>query len=243
MLFVRAQDLARVEILASVDESDIGRITEGQEVHFGVQAYADRQFEGHVQQVSLRASTQDNVVTYGVAVDNEDGALLPGMTATIDVVIEKVENALVVWTTALRFRPTGERLGAQGERNRSPQVGEDGAVDGSGGPRQTGSAGERRGRGLRQAGAGQGRAGGGAERSGGIATLWYETEDGVRRTARVRTGLTDGVQTAVTSPSEAVQPGLPVIAAVTTVACEVATVGNPFQQQQSTPPRGRGGPR
>ena len=226
VLFVLAQDLGQMEILAAVDESDIGQIAQGQDVHFSVQAYADRKFEGHVQQVRLQASAQDNVVTYGVvvSVDNEDGALLPGMTATIDVVIEKAENALSVSNTALRFQPTEDMLLSMPERT-APA---DGATaEGA----RTGNRPDRAAR-------------GGAD-AGNMANLWYLDPDGALRTTRVRTGLTNGVSTVITSPSEDVQAGLQVIAAVTT-SSTASTAENPFQAQAQTgggPGGGRGGVR
>lgn len=227
VLFILAQDLSQMEILAAIDESDIGQIDEGQDVHFSVQAYSDRSFEGQVRQVRLEASTQDNVVTYGVvvAVDNEDGALLPGMTATIAVVVDKVENALHVPNTALRFRPTDEMVLAL--QAAAPP-------EGQGGEGQATSPGADEARGSRQAGAGR--------NAQNTATLWYVADDGALRTARVRTGLSDGVNTVVTSPSEDVEAGLQVIAAVTTTAAAEA-VENPFQSQQQDGPPGRGGVR
>jgi hypothetical protein len=96
----------------------------------------------------------------------------------------------------------------------------------------TGEAGDR--------GSRQGRA---AADSGGVATLWYLAADGVLRNAPVRSGLTNGVSTAITSRSEDVRAGLRVIAAVTTASAD-ATVENPFQSQQQQPgPPGQGGVR
>ena len=167
VLFVLAQDLGQMEILAAVDESDIGQIAQGQDVHFSVQAYADRNFEGHVQQVRLQASAQDNVVTYGVvvSVDNADGALLPGMTATIAVVIEKAENALSVSNTALRFQPTEDMLLSMPER----------AAPTDGAAAEGAPAGAAR-SGNRPAGAARGGA-----NAGSVANLWYVDADGALR--------------------------------------------------------------
>lgn len=82
-LFRVAADLSQMQILAAVDESDIGQIREGQEVRFRVQAYPDRDFLGRVRQIRLQPATVENVVSYTVVVDadNPDGDLLPGMTA------------------------------------------------------------------------------------------------------------------------------------------------------------------
>jgi HlyD family secretion protein len=107
-LMVIAADLARMQILVSVDESDIGLIREGQPVEFTVQAHGDDVFTGAVRQVRLQSTTQENVVNYSVVVDvsNDDGRLLPGMTATVDFLVEEAEDVLKVANAALRFRPT-----------------------------------------------------------------------------------------------------------------------------------------
>src|SRR5215472_2515775 len=84
-LFLIANDLSQMQILANVDESDIGQIAVGQPVTFSVQAYPNRTFTGTVQQVRLQSTTQDNVVNYTTVISaaNTDGKLLPGMTATV----------------------------------------------------------------------------------------------------------------------------------------------------------------
>jgi HlyD family secretion protein len=109
-LFVIANDLSRMQILASVDESDIGKITPGQPVTFTVQSYPDRQFEGSVTQVRLNATTVNNVVSYTaiVSTPNPDGRLLPGMTATVKFVTGSADNVLSVPVAALRFTPSSD---------------------------------------------------------------------------------------------------------------------------------------
>jgi HlyD family secretion protein len=111
-LFLIANDLRRMQILATVDESDIGRIREGQSVRFRVQAYPDRTFEGTVRQVRLQSTLVENVVNYTVVVDveNKDRLLLPGMTATVDFSVETATDVLKIQNSALRFRPTPEML-------------------------------------------------------------------------------------------------------------------------------------
>jgi len=110
-LFVIARDLARMQIEADVDETDIGQIRPEQPVRFFVQSYPERRFTGVVRQVRLQPETVQNVVTYTVivAADNPDGLLLPGMTATVDFVVEQIEDALLVPAAALRFTPAAER--------------------------------------------------------------------------------------------------------------------------------------
>src|SRR5688572_4770807 len=113
-LFLIANNLSRMQILASVDESDIGLIKDGQEVRFSVQAYPDENFRGTVRQVRLQSVTQENVVNYTavVEVDNSSGKLLPGMTATVDFLTGSAKNVLLVPNAALRVRPRQEMLGA-----------------------------------------------------------------------------------------------------------------------------------
>jgi len=109
-LFQIAQDLTEMQILASVDESDIGRIAPDQRVTFTVTAYPDETFEGTVRQVRLQSATTENVVNYTVVVSvrNPDGKLLPGMTATVKFVTSSAEDVLAVPNAALRFTPTGQ---------------------------------------------------------------------------------------------------------------------------------------
>ncbi len=106
-LFSIAQDLTRMEIDASVDESDIGSVKEGQRASFTVDAYPDRTFAGTVTQVRNAAVTVSNVVTYVavVAVDNSGLLLKPGMTANVAFEVARREGALKVPAAALRFRP------------------------------------------------------------------------------------------------------------------------------------------
>ena len=106
-MFIIARDLAQMQIEADVDETDIGQIREGQSVRFSVQTYPQRMFTGTVRQVRLQPEVVSNVVTYTVVVDaeNPDRILLPGMTATLDFILERQENVLLVPTAALRFEP------------------------------------------------------------------------------------------------------------------------------------------
>ena len=109
-IFLIANDLAQMQILASVDESDIGSIVDGQSVRFSVQAYPNEHFDGAVKQVRLQSKTTENVVNYTVVVRvaNTSGKLKPGMTATLDFLTGTATDALLVPNSALRFRPTDE---------------------------------------------------------------------------------------------------------------------------------------
>jgi HlyD family secretion protein len=107
-LFLIANDLTDMQILALVDESDIGAIRNGLPVQFTVQAYPNEPFTGTVQQVRLQSKTQDNVVNYPavVGVRNATGKLLPGMTATVQFLTGTANDVLIVPNSALRIKPT-----------------------------------------------------------------------------------------------------------------------------------------
>lgn len=106
-LFVIAEDLTNMQILADVDESDIGYIIEGMKVRFTVQSYPEKRFEGTVSQIRLQPVRINNVVNYKVVVQvrNEEGLLLPGMTASLDFISAEAPGVLLLNNSALRFRP------------------------------------------------------------------------------------------------------------------------------------------
>lgn len=106
-LFTIAQDLREIDIYANIDEADVGRLKDGYRVTFTVNAYPNRTFEGSVRMVRLSAQTVQNVVTYTavIGVRNQDQALLPGMTANLQIVTDEREDVLRIPNAALRFRP------------------------------------------------------------------------------------------------------------------------------------------
>ncbi len=108
-LFSIGQNLRNMQIDVTVDEADVGQIVPGQTVGFTVDAYPDRRFAGKVRQVRLNATVQQNVVTYDVVVgvDNQDGTLLPGMTAYANIVVLTRRHVLLAPNTALRVRVAG----------------------------------------------------------------------------------------------------------------------------------------
>lgn len=117
-LFTIAADLTQMQVIADVDEADIGQVAEGQRVEFTVDAYPDDTFEGKVEQVRLEATTTSNVVTYEVVISayNPDLKLKPGLTANITIITMEKEGAMAVPTKSLRFHPDEEiagRLGMQ----------------------------------------------------------------------------------------------------------------------------------
>ena len=116
-LFVLAADLTKMQVIASLDESDVGRIRPGQPVIFRVDAYPNQQFHGSVTQVRLQPQTIQNVVTYSTVIDvpNPDLRLKPGMTANVNIEIAQRADVLRIPNAALRFRPTAEIFQALGQ--------------------------------------------------------------------------------------------------------------------------------
>jgi HlyD family secretion protein len=175
-LFVLAQDLTRMQVNASVDESDIGRITSGQRVSFRVDAYPADTFSGTVSQVRLNPTTEQNVVSYTTMIDvpNPEMKLKPGMTANVSIQVAGSEGVLRVPNSALRFRPTTGNPGSG--------IRDAGNRDSASGTAATGGRG------------GAPRAVGNADRSGG--RVWT-IRNGALEPVRVRTGVSDGAMTAV----------------------------------------------
>ncbi len=106
-LFKLAEDLTQMELHVNVDEADIGKVQEGQKATFRVDAYPNRTFEAEITQIRYGSSTTSGVVTYTTVlkVNNSDFSLRPGMTATADITVKKVGNAILIPSAALRFTP------------------------------------------------------------------------------------------------------------------------------------------
>jgi HlyD family secretion protein len=173
VLFTLAEDLARMELRVDVDEADIGRVAVGNEASFTVDAFPGRSFPAVITTVRYAPETTDGVVTYKaiLSVDNSEGLLRPGMTATATIAVTVIEDTLRVPGAALRFEP--------------PQVADTGSSRGGNGllgmimPRRPTAA---------------PKASGGADRP----TVWV-LRDGVATEVEVKPGESDGKLTAVTS--------------------------------------------
>lgn len=204
-LFLIANDLADMQILASVDESDIGNIRQGQDVRFTVQSYPNRPFTGKVSQVRLQSTTTDNVVSYTavVSVRNATGALLPGMTATLSFVTGEAAGVLTVPSAALRYRPEG--------------VAVNGVVRGVGGEVRARPDSVRGTRGV--------------TRGTRLGTLWYVDAQGKLASLKVRPGLSDGARTVV--EGDGLEEGMQVIigasGASAATAASAGAASNPLQ--------------
>ncbi len=203
-MFIVAEDLSRMQILADVDESDIGMIEQGMPVRFTVQAYIDKEFSGVVNQIRLQPKTEQNVVNYTVVVDadNDEGLLLPGMTATVDFIIEQVKNVILVSNSALRFEPSQSMMLEFRERtqnNPGNPPGGNGRMSGLG----EGTGAQR-----------------GGERPDDTGMLWYVDDLGNTSMMIVRTGATDGINTEIIDTPE-FKPGMAFIKGFTDKGKEV----------------------
>jgi HlyD family secretion protein len=238
-LFLIANDLSHMQILALVGESDIAQIKEGQSVTFTVQALPNETFKGIVEQVRLQSTTADNVVNYTVVinVDNAQNKLLPGMTARVDFLTKSATGVMKVSNAALRFKPTDAQLAELGvQKAAAPARTTSGGATGTSGATSTTSTADRAAR--RAAFAKQG---GQRPQS---ATLYYLDKNGKVATTRVRTGISDGTSTEVMGRNLTV--GMKVIAGInsaTQTASATTSTGaaSPFGGGQQQ--RGGGGPR
>jgi HlyD family secretion protein len=113
-IFTIAQDLTKMQVNASIDEADIGKIAEGADVIFTVDAYPEQSFKGKVKQVRLSPTITQNVVSYDVIIEvgNPDLLLKPGMTANVTIQVDRRDDILKVPTAALRFRPANKAKGS-----------------------------------------------------------------------------------------------------------------------------------
>lgn len=217
-LFILAADLRRMQIEASVDESDIGLIEEGQPVRFTVAAYPDQTFDGTVRQVRLQPEVVSNVVNYTVIVDveNESRRLLPGMTATVDFVVDRAENALSVSAAALQVDPPPALRQAPRAARSSGATEREARGNGACGREMTSSDSTTRPPAPRAAvrsAAASDSVDGRVSRSD-LHALWILNEDETPERMWVRTGVSNGFTTKVTPLRGALEPGMQVISGV-----------------------------
>lgn len=181
VLFLIAQDLKNMEIEAYVDESDIGMIKPGQEARFTVEAYSDEEFTGVVEEIRLQPTTISNVVNYTVIISttNDKEILLPGMTATIDFVVEQKNDVVLIPSTALKFQPGMEAIKAMMEKRRASRPENTEGSSSKRGDRGSGGPGSR-------------------EMPADMGSFWYTDSNGDLSMKMVKIGSTDGINTEVT---------------------------------------------
>jgi HlyD family secretion protein len=201
-LFTIAEDLAKMEIHALVDESDIGKITRNQEVSFTVEAYIDKTFSGTVRQIRLQPQTVQNVVNYTVVIDapNKDNLLIPGMTATVNFISMGVPGMLLVPNAALQFKPAQQIRDTFQKKTASNRT-----------PRPDSTAMGRKGQATGGAGSGApGRQPVLINAVSNTGKLWYLDDKGMLAMATVKTGDTDGRMTVI-FPGKNIREGMKII--------------------------------
>ncbi|OGB63302.1 MAG: hypothetical protein A2Y94_15245 [Caldithrix sp. RBG_13_44_9] len=199
-LFIIAGNLAQMEIHAQVDESDIGQIREGQAVRFTVSAYPTQKFTGTVRQIRLQPELVSNVVNYTVVIDasNEQNLLLPGMTATVDFIIEQKKDALLIPNTALRFQPSQQEIEKFMERKKK----EFGTLPDSLRAQRTGRPGP--------GGMFNPQSGGNNRSVSDMKQAWFLDEDGKLTMEPIKPGISDGSKTEIVK-SRHLKEGMKVI--------------------------------
>jgi len=186
-LFTIANDLTQMQVIANIDQADIGLVEQAKSVKFSVDAFPGKEFDGKIEQMRLNPVNVQNVVTYNVVIDvsNPDQKLKPGMTANLTITIDERNNVLKVPNSALRFTPQDanrQRTGAgagqgqgQGRRQQQQQQG-DNAAGGNGGQFAPASA---------------------PVLPGQIRVVWVMGQNGKPERRRITVGLSDGSATEV----------------------------------------------
>jgi HlyD family secretion protein len=236
-LFTIANDLTQMQVIANIDQADIGLVEQAKSVKFSVDAFPGKDFDGKIQQMRLNPQNVQNVVTYNVVIDvsNPEQKLKPGMTANLTITIDERNNVLKVPNSALRFTPadaSAQRVGGSGD--------------------SAGNSGGRRSPGTQQANnaggassptsAPQGDAQQNGERQFAPATapvlegqtrrIWVLGQDGKLQSRRIKVGLTDGASTEVVEGN--LQEGEMVVTGQTLTSANKA-------QSSQTPAPGFGG--
>jgi HlyD family secretion protein len=215
-LFTIGNDLTQMQVQANIDEADIGQLKRGQPVSFTVDAYPTETFTGDVRQIRLQPIVTSNVVTYTVIVNapNPELKLMPGMTANITVLVQKLDSVLTIPGKALRFTPDATWLADYMKNNPSPQRQGTGVA---GAPGVTGT---------------------GNQQGKKPVVVWVKTGDKYHR-SRIVTGAVDGSNAEVKS---GLKEGDEIIlsmalAGKTTTAASTASITSPFMPAR---PGGRG---
>jgi HlyD family secretion protein len=188
-LFTIANDLTQMQVIANIDQADIGLVEQAKSVKFSVDAFPGKDFDGKIEQMRLNPVNVQNVVTYNVVIDvaNPDQKLKPGMTANLTITIDERNNVLKVPNAALRFTPqrtdSGSGAGAQGQA-------------------------QGQGQGRRRQQSGDNAAGGNNAQSnfapasapvlpGQVRVVWVLGQNGKPERRRITVGLSDGSATEV----------------------------------------------
>jgi HlyD family secretion protein len=194
-LFTIANDLTQMQVIANIDQADIGLVEQAKSVKFNVDAFPELEFEGKIQQMRLNPVSTQNVVTYNVVIDvsNPEEKLKPGMTANLTITIDERNNVLKVPNAALRFTPSDTQLNQNRRNGARQRNGNSGQVDRESGDAAPGQSATPQ---------------GGRERNfaspnapvlaGQTRVVWVMVGDKQLERRRIKIGLTDGISTEVT---------------------------------------------
>jgi HlyD family secretion protein len=224
-LFTIANDLTKMQVIANIDQADIGLVENAKSVKFSVDAFPGKDFEGKIEQMRLNPQNVQNVVTYNVVidVDNPDQKLKPGMTANLTITIDERNNVLKVPNAALRFMPQDASSQRSGSGNGNWQ-----------GRRQTSGNGDSSGRSPN--GDSQFAPPTAPVLAGQTRIVWVLGPDGKPQRRRIKVGLTDGAATEVVEGN--LQEGEMVITGQT-----LSSASKSNTNQTSSAPGFGGGPR
>jgi HlyD family secretion protein len=261
-LFTIAQDLTQMQVIANIDQADIGLVEQAKGASFNVDAFPGQEFKGTIQQMRLNPQTVQNVVTYNVVIDvaNPEQKLKPGMTANLTITIDERNDVLKVPNAALRFTPqssdvsTGSWRGGSGNGSGGSRRGAGQQSNGAGGNGAGAQAGDgaQAGNGANGASSANGAAGDGASQQGArgqfasstspvlpgqLRRVWVLGADGKPQPRRIKIGLTDGASTEVVEGD--LKEGDVVITGQTISAASKSQNSN----TQSAPPGFGGAPR
>ena len=188
-LFTIANDLTQMQVIANIDQADIGLVEQAKSVKFSVDAFPGKEFEGKIEQMRLNPVNVQNVVTYNVVIDvnNPEQKLKPGMTANLTITIDERNNVLKVPNSALRFTPQdtqrtnasgGQGGQGQGQRRRQQQQGDNAGGGNNGGENRFAPASA-------------------PVLPGQIRVVWVLGQNGKPERRRITVGLSDGSATEV----------------------------------------------
>ena len=235
-LFTIAKDLTQMQVIANIDQADIGLVEQAKSVKFSVDAFPGKDFDGTIQQMRLNPQNVQNVVTYNVVIDvgNPEQKLKPGMTANLTITIDERNNVLKVPNSALRFTPPdvtaqkgGTGAGSTANSNGQRRQGARQQPDSTNGPANGNTASQ-----------------GDSQQSGRLAPasapvlagqtrlVWVLGQDGKLQSRRIKVGLTDGISTEVVEGN--LQEGEMVVTGQTLTSASKA-------QSSQTPAPGFGG--
>jgi len=189
-LFTIANDLTQMQVIANIDQADIGLVEQAKSVKFSVDAFPGKDFDGKIAEMRLNPTNVQNVVTYNVVinVDNPEQKLKPGMTANLTITIDERNDVLKVPNSALRFTPqdaTRQRTGS-GNAGGQNQGGQGGQGQGQRRQRQQGEQGDSN---FAPASA--------PVLNGQTRIVWVLGQDGTPERRRIKVGLSDGAATEV----------------------------------------------